>query len=116
MTVQDGFGTGGPAIARSEVEERVLAEVTDILRDVIGEEYVLDMEITMETSFNADLELESIEFVTLAEAMRVRYGDKVDFVGFLAEMDVDQAINMTVGEVVAFVAGCLAHDGPTGGR
>jgi hypothetical protein len=30
-------------------------------------------------------------------------------------MDVDQAINMTVGEVVAFVAGCLAQDGPTDG-
>ena len=101
-------------IDRAEVEMRVLAEMTDMLRDVIGEEYVVDMEITLDTSFNEDLELESIEFVTLADSMRERYGDTVDFVGFLAEMDVDQVINMRVGEVVTFITDCLATGNPCG--
>jgi acyl carrier protein len=46
--------------------------------------------------------------------MRERYGDTVDFVGFLAGMDVDQVINMGVGEVVEFIARCLTSGDPTG--
>lgn len=92
---------------RAEAETRILGEVIELLRQVIGEEYVVDMEITMDTSFNEDLELESIEFVTLADRLRDRYGEAVDFVGFLAEMDVDQVINMRVGEVVGFIVDSL---------
>jgi acyl carrier protein len=105
MTVQDTLRSAEPA--RDALEARVLGEVAAMLRDVIGEEYVVDMEITMDTSFNEDLELESIEFVTLADRMRQTYGDQVDFVGFLAEMDVDRVINMRVGEVVHFIADSL---------
>lgn len=113
MTLQDTIMVTS-AISRTAVETRVLAEMTDMLRTVIGEEYVADMEITLDTSFNEDLELESIEFVTLADSMRERYGDSVDFVGFLAEMDVDQVINMRVGEVVCFISDCLATGDPSG--
>ncbi|MCM3885416.1 phosphopantetheine-binding protein [Frankia sp. R82] len=88
---------------RSAVEARVLAEITEDVRDVIGEEYAFDMDITMDTSFGDDLELESIEFVALADRLRERYGAAVDFVGFLATRDVDQVINMRIGEVVEFV-------------
>ena len=113
MTTQD-TGTATLTIDRTAVEARVLVEMTGMLRDVIGEEYVTDMEITLDTSFNEDLELESIEFVTLADSMRERYGDTVDFVGFLAEMDVDQVINMRVGEVVSFITDCLTTGDPSG--
>jgi len=105
MTVQDTLRAADPA--QDALEARVLGEVAEMLREVIGEEYVVDMEITMDTSFNEDLELESIEFVTLADRMRGSYGEQVDFVGFLAEMDVDRVINMQVGEVVHFIADSL---------
>jgi|SRR6185369_12035434 acyl carrier protein len=98
-------GEGGTQ--RSAIEASVLGEVAEDLRDVIGEEYALDMEISMETTFSHDLELESIEFVALADRLRERYGEAVDFVGFLATMDVDQVINMRVGEVVEFIVDSL---------
>jgi acyl carrier protein len=103
--MQDTLSSTEPT--QDALEAKVLGEIADMLRAVIGEEYVVDMEITMETSFNDDLELESIEFVTLADRMRVTYGHQVDFVGFLAEMDVDRVINMRVGEVVHFIADSL---------
>ncbi|EIV93723.1 phosphopantetheine-binding protein [Frankia sp. QA3] len=105
MSVQGTAGPGGPG--RAEAEARVLGEVTEDLREVIGEEYVIDMDITMETTFSHDLEVESIEFVALADRLRERYGEAVDFVGFLATMDVDQVINMRVGEVVRFIVDSL---------
>jgi phosphopantetheinyl transferase len=50
MTNQDTPGTPTSTIDVSEVEGTVLAEVATMLREVIGEDYVLDMEITMDTS------------------------------------------------------------------
>jgi acyl carrier protein len=92
-------------------EQDVLAEVSRMLVEIIGEEYVLDLDIGMDTSFNADLELESIEFVTLSTRLMERYGGAVDFVGFLAGKELDEIIEMTVGELVAFVAAQLAAAG-----
>ncbi|WP_261555157.1 phosphopantetheine-binding protein [Frankia tisae] len=105
MSVQ---ATAGPGSAgRAENETRVLGEISEDLREIIGEEYVIDMDIAMESTFSHDLELESIEFVALADRLRERYGEAVDFVGFLATMDVDQVINMQVGEVVRFIVNSL---------
>ena len=63
-----------------------------------------------------DLELESIEFVALAEELTERYGEQVDFVGWLADLELDALVTMTVGQLVEFVAGCLdAPDGSSDG-
>jgi acyl carrier protein len=89
-------------------EEWILAEITRMLVEIIGEDYVLALNIGMDTSFDADLELESIEFVRLAAKLTERYGERVDFVAFLANRKIDQIINLTVGDVVRHVAGCMA--------
>ena len=93
----------------------ILAELRAMLIEVIGAEYALSFDIDMETSFEADLELESIEFVKLAAMLAERYGDRVDFVAFLAAKEVDQIIELTVGEVVVYVANCLAPAGALDG-
>lgn len=81
----------------------ILDEVRGLLAEVIGEEYVLDLEIELDTEFQADLEIESIEFVALAEKLLERYGERVDFVAWLADKDIDDIIAMTVGDLVAFI-------------
>ena len=89
-------------------EERILAEVTRMLVEIIGEEYVLDLNIGMDTSFDADLELESIEFVRLAAKLTEQYGKRVDFVAFLADKQIGEIITLTVGEVVRHIADRMA--------
>lgn len=88
--------------------DQLLVEVRGLIIDVIGEEYILDLEIDMDTSFNDDLEIESIEFVSLAEKLHEQYGERVDFVGWFAELELDQIIALTVGQLVEFIAGCLS--------
>ena len=83
--------------------QAVLAEVRALIAQVMGEDYVADIEIDLDTSFNADLEVESIEFVALSEVLRERYGDDVDFVAWIADMEVDEIIALSVGELVAFI-------------
>ncbi|RME24000.1 MAG: acyl carrier protein [Deltaproteobacteria bacterium] len=84
----------------------VLDTVARLLREVIGEDWVDEVEITMDTSFSDDLELESIEFVALAEQLQETYGDRVDFVGWLSSMDLDEIIGLRVGQLVDFIVQC----------
>ncbi|WP_327134935.1 acyl carrier protein [Streptomyces sp. NBC_01343] len=82
----------------------VLAEITGMLVEILGDEFLLAEEVTMSTSFNEDLALESIEFVALAELLHERYGSGVDLMGFLAEKDMDAILAMSVGELVAHIS------------
>jgi acyl carrier protein len=83
--------------------EAVLPEVAQILIDVVGADLTLIGPIGMDTSFNDDLCLESIQFVVLSESLLARYGDQVDFVAWLAGMDLDAIIALSVGQLVEFI-------------
>ena len=81
----------------------ILTTIGGFIREVIGEEWVDDVAIDLETSFSDDLELESIEFVALAEKMQERFGKQVDFVEWLGTMELGAIIALSVGDVVRFV-------------
>ncbi len=90
--------------------DQILDRLAAAIREVIGEGWADDVPITRTTSFNRDLELESIEFVALAERLQTEYGERVDFAGWLADKDLDQIISLRVGEVVDFICRCLSSN------
>ena len=53
----------------------------------------------MDTSFAEDLELESIEFVALAEVLQELYGERVDFVAWISKLELDEIIQLTWGKL-----------------
>ena len=83
-----------------------LTTIAGLIHEVIGEDWDLDEEITLETTFSDDLELESIEFVALAEKMQTTFGDGVNFVAWLSEKELDEVIDLKVGDVVEFIDAC----------
>jgi len=87
-------------------QEMVLEDVTHMVRAVIGEDWAEDVAIGMDTSFARDLELESIEFVALAERIRAKYGQSVNFAAWLATMDLQQILALRVGQLVEFIVRC----------
>jgi len=87
-------------------QESVLATVAQIIRELIGEEWANDIEIGMGTAFSEDLELESIEFVALAERLRATYGEDIDFATWLAGMDLQQILGLHVGDLVNYIVQC----------
>jgi acyl carrier protein len=87
----------------------ILADVVAMIADVAGADFLLDVEVTAATTFNADLALESIEFVALAEKLQERYDGRVDFAAFVADMDIDEIMSMTVGRLVGHVELCLTE-------
>lgn len=87
--------------------DAVLADVTGMLRTVLAEYGDDDMVIGMSTTFNRDLELESIDLVTLAGLLEERYGQRVNLAEFLAGMEFDEIIELTVGRLVEYVVWSL---------
>lgn len=95
--------------------DQILIDVRSLLTEIIGEEYALGLNIGMGTTLDTDLQLESIEFVKLATLLTERYGDRVDFVAFLAGKELDEIIQLTVGELVIHIADCLTLAGSLDG-
>lgn len=86
----------------------VFDEVTEIIKEVIGEDFLLEEEITPQTSFSDDLALESIEFVELSEKLQEHYGERVNLVTFIADKDIDGIMSITAGQLVDFIEAQLA--------
>jgi acyl carrier protein len=85
----------------------VLADVRTMIASVIGEDYISETEIELDTAFYADLEIESIEFIALGEELQARYGDHVDFPAWISTMEIDDIIAMTVGQLVDHIVVAL---------
>ena len=89
-------------------QQSVLDVVATLIGEVVGEDFLFDTPITMGTSFSEDLELESIEFVALSERLQQHYGDTVDFVVWISEMELREIMGLTVGQLVEYITSCLS--------
>jgi acyl carrier protein len=88
--------------------DTVLGEIDTMLRGILDEYGLDDAEIAMETKFHDDLELESIDLVTLAGKLEERYGSAVNFAEFIADLELDEIIALTVGRLAQYVASALS--------
>ncbi|WP_309115916.1 phosphopantetheine-binding protein [Saccharothrix sp.] len=81
----------------------VLDELRSMLVRVLDQYGLDDLEITRGTSFHDDLGLESIDLVTLGSLLVEHYGEHVNLAAYLAELDLDSVIALTVGDLADFV-------------
>ena len=95
MTVQPT----GPGLA----ERSVLAELTGLLAEVTGEDERWAAGVTPASRLEGDLRLESVELAALSDLLARTYGEQVDVAAFVAELDIDQIIGLTVGDLVRYV-------------
>jgi acyl carrier protein len=88
--------------------DEVLTVVVDKIRSTIAEDWIQDVEIGPATRFNDDLEIESIEFVKIADAIQLHYGTQLDVVGWLAGKSIQELISLSVGDLAGYIAGAIA--------
>ncbi len=79
-------------------------EIAVLLAEVTGEDAAWLAGIDERTCLDGDLLLDSIELAALGQRLRQRHGDRVDLVGYVAGLDIDQIIALTVADVAAYVA------------
>ena len=91
-------------------EEQILADITVMLMAILDEYGVDDIEITRESRFQEDLELESIDLVTLAGSLGERYGETVNLAQFIADLELEAIIDLTVGDLVDYVHAALTEN------
>lgn len=96
-----------PVTEEAATEDAVLAVIAGMLATILDEYGEDDVEIAMTTTFNRDLELESIDLVTLAGLLDERYGGRINFAEFVAAMEFDEIIDLTVGRLVEHVVQSL---------
>ncbi|MBL7499548.1 acyl carrier protein [Frankia sp. CNm7] len=85
----------------------VLAEVNDMINEITRKYGSPPVQVTMDTAFHSELELESIDLVTLGVMLAARYGEQVSMAEFLADKDLADVIALRVGEVVHYVVSRL---------
>lgn len=86
--------------------DELLTEVRGLLAALIGDGWA--DRVTAAARLDADLRMESIELLALGSLLRERYGDAVDLPAFVATLDIDQIIELSVGDVVAYLRSALA--------
>lgn len=83
-------------------------ELSGMVSEMLGEyELGEDFDITADTTFFGDLELESIDLVVLAGHLETRYGSQVNIAEFIAALELDEIIGLTLGRLVDYVVDCL---------
>lgn len=92
-------------------EQSVLADLTEMIATVLADIGALETEITLATTFRDDLDLESIDLVALGGLLGERYGDRVNFAEFVADLELDEIIALTVGDLVEYVLVSLRAEG-----
>jgi acyl carrier protein len=82
-----------------------------MITTVLGDSLLDTTGIGMDTRLGDDLELESIDLVTLAGLLAEWYGAAVNFAEYLAGLELDEIIELTVGDLVTYVADALRAAG-----
>jgi hypothetical protein len=78
-------------------------DVVNALAKAIGEDSLLGSGLGATTLLEADLCLDSVDLAALGAVLRDRYGTGVDLVGYVASLDIDGIIALTIGDVARYV-------------
>lgn len=94
------------------------AEVLDDLRGIILRilqiDPLEDLVIDPGARLTDELGLESIDLVNIGAMLAERYGDAVNLAVYLADREIDDVIELTVGALVDFVRDALTGAGMAG--
>jgi acyl carrier protein len=84
-------------------QESVFPQLKTVIEEVIGADAAEFFEITRESAFVEDLEMDSIQVVQFAESVNDLYGDQVDFITWLSQKPFDELLELRVGDISSYI-------------
>ncbi len=83
----------------------LLEEIADLLCAALGQDSAWRAALTPATRLDGDLFLDSLELVAFGAALSARYGEHVELPAYVAGLDIDAVIDLTLAQVAAYVEG-----------
>lgn len=80
-------------------------KVAELLRQSVGEDRVWPEDFGPATRLDGDLLLEDADMAAFGAALRRHYGDRIDLVGFVEDLDIDRIIALSVADVADYISG-----------
>lgn len=79
-------------------------EIAILLQEVTGEDAEWLAQIGPTTRLDGDLLMDSVELAALSQTLQGRYGDQVNLLAWVSDLDIDQIIALNVADVADYVA------------
>ena len=92
-------------------DQDLLAAVIAMIAQATGENEAWASTVTESCRLESNLWLDSVELATLGELLASAYGNEIDLATFLTGLEIDKLIGLTVGDLVSYIAGCVASTG-----
>lgn len=89
---------------KEQKKEEIYLELKQFVGEIIGVDILDELNVTPDSVFTKDIEMDSIEIVSFAEKVKNKYGDQVDFTGWLSSMSMEELINLSFSQIVNFIA------------
>ena len=86
-------------------KDAIFEQLKQFIAEIIGADIVEELNITNDSIFTKDIEMDSIEIVAFAEKVNKFYGKKIDFISWLYQTDFDKLVNLSVGSIVDLIYG-----------
>jgi acyl carrier protein len=74
-----------------------------MLHDVLEELANDDFSINEDTTFVEELDLNSIEFIIFTDLLKSKYGAKINFTDWLSRKEINEIIQLRVGDLAEFI-------------
>jgi acyl carrier protein len=87
-------------------DQEIFVVLKRFITEVIGEDFAEELDITEDSSFTKNLEMDSIELVSFSEKVKKSFGDRIDFAGWLSGMDIDQMIGLRIHDIIQYIQQC----------
>lgn len=87
-------------------DDVTVADMVEVLATATGDDALRRAGIGAATQLEGDLYLDSLDLVTVGALLAERYGPGLDLPGYLAGLDIDDIIGLTVGAVTDYVNRC----------
>lgn len=87
-------------------DQEIFVVLKQFITEVIGEDFAEELDITENSSFTKNLEMDSIELVAFSEKVKKSFGEGIDFTGWLSGMDIDQMIGLTIHDIIKYIQQC----------
>jgi acyl carrier protein len=91
----------------SKIKNQVFRQLLQFISEIIGDDVIEELNITEQSTFVKDLEMDSIEIVALAEKIKAYYGNRINFIGWLSKMKMNELINLSINDVTNFIANAI---------